>query len=262
MKTCVVILNCNLSDWTNRLYESLKPYEQSGNYELMVFDNGSTGNGISKYTTYKSEENLYFGGGFNAGMQMVLEDDRYDSMLFLNNDLTIHPYNFVKTLREAMFHRVGFMTDSYHTIMTDYDIVSPCFYNVEPNGQCFWRTMHCWNSSSIRAVPFVDFQSPLISRRLLNEIKEIPVDLKYGFGIDTLFSITCKQKGYRMGVLDNVCILHHNSMTIKSGVAGLTIPEYCRRAEEGQRKFFSERGLTKEFNEVRQAGESYTAYLT
>jgi hypothetical protein len=103
-KTAAIILNHNLPDYTDLLYESLKPYERD-DYDLMVFDNGSTPEGRSKYTTYASETNGYFGGGFNAAMEIVLADEKYDSMLFLNNDLTVFGMNFVKSLRESMFHK-------------------------------------------------------------------------------------------------------------------------------------------------------------
>ena len=51
-KTCAIILNCNLPDYTDMLYDSLKPYERE-DYELFVLDNGSTPEGTSKYTTFK-----------------------------------------------------------------------------------------------------------------------------------------------------------------------------------------------------------------
>jgi GT2 family glycosyltransferase len=264
MKTAAVILNHNLPDWTDRLYETLKPYERE-DYDLCVFDNGSPGKGISQYTTYSSDTNLYFGGGFNAAMQMVLEDDNYDSLLFLNNDLTIHPYNFVKVLRDSMF-KGGWIRDEKDEIKMLYggqrdpyfDIVSPCFYNVEPTGQCHWKTMHCWGSGKIREVPYIDFQCPLISKRLLKEIKEINSSLMYGWGICFWLAIECKKRGWKLGVLDNMCVLHHNSLTVKNGVAGIDIPTYCRLAEEGQLKFFKDNDLINEFMEMRKKAEDYS----
>ena len=104
-KTAAFILNHNLPDYTDMLYESLKPYERT-DYDLFVIDNGSTPEGKSKHTSFELGENVYFGGGFNAAMQYTLENKEYDSMMFLNNDLTVHPYNFVRSLREEMFEEV------------------------------------------------------------------------------------------------------------------------------------------------------------
>lgn len=227
-KTCAFILNCNLPEYTDFLYKSLKPYERH-DYDLFVIDNGSTSQGKSKHTSFELGENVYFGGGFNAAMQYTLENKEYDSMLFLNNDLTIHGYNFVKTLRQEMFDATGSIR---------FDIVSPSFYNVEPNQQCFWKTMHSYSSINARTVPFIDFQCPLISRRLLEEVKEIHQSLIMGWGIDFLFALTGKDRGWKLGVVDRCCILHHNSVTVKRGVAGINIQEYCQKAEVGQYEYF------------------------
>jgi len=242
MKTAAVILNHNLPDYTDMLYESLKPYERK-DYELMVFDNGSNDAGRSKYTTHRIEQNVFFGGGFNAAMQMVIESDEYDSLLFLNNDLTVHPYNFVSVLRCEMY--------------TGCDVVSPTFYNIEPLGQCHWKTMHNWGATEVRRVPFIDFQCPLISKRLLEEVGEIDPSLLYGWGIDAYFAIVCRQKGWDMGVIDRLCVLHHNSLTVKRGVAGINVQQYCQLAERGQAEFFTKKNLVKEFHEIRNQGSNY-----
>ena len=242
MKTAAFILNHNLPDYTDMLYESLKPYEKT-DYDLFVIDNGSSKEGKSKHTSLELEENVYFGGGFNAAMQYTLENKEYDSMMFLNNDLTVHPYNFVKALREEM--------------LLGYDIVSPSFYNVEPNKQCHWRSMHSWSAKDTRPVDYIDFQCPLISRRLLEEVKEIDGDLMYGWGVCFYFALLAKQKGWKLGMVDTCCMLHHNSLTVKKGVAGIDIPTYCRLAEEGQYKFFQKNNLLQDYTQLRTKAQTY-----
>lgn len=242
MKTAAFILNHNLPDYTDMLYESLKPYERT-DYDLFVIDNGSHQKGKSKHTSLELEENVYFGGGFNAAMQYTLDNKEYDSMMFLNNDLTVHPYNFVKALREEM--------------LSGYDIVSPSFYNIEPNKQCHWKSMHSWSAKSTRSVDYIDFQCPLISRRLLEEVKEIDGDLMYGWGVCFYFALLAKQKGWKLGMVDRCCVLHHNSLTVKRGVAGLDIPTYCQRAEEGQYKFFQKNNLLQDYTQLRTKAQTY-----
>ena len=253
-KTCAFILNCNLPDYTDMLYESLKPYERS-DYDLFVIDNGSTDSGKSKHTSFELGENFYFGGGFNAAMQHTLENEQYDSMLFLNNDLTVHPYNFVRSLRQEMFEEV--FAGMWGSQEMKYDIVSPSFYNIEPNKQCHWKSMHSWSSSDIRQVDYIDFQCPLISRRMLEEVKEIDSDLLYGWGICFYFALLAHKKGYKLGMVDRCCVLHHNSLTVKRGVAGLNIQTYCQRAEEGQYKFFQKNNLWNEYINLRKKAETY-----
>ena len=114
MKTLAVILNHNLPDDTNKLYESLKPFE-GDEYDLVVVENGCEEDGKSKYSTFTLDKNVYFGGGINVMFQYIIDNKEYDSLLFLNNDLIIHGYNFVKSLRHEM-------------IDNDFTIVSPTIF--------------------------------------------------------------------------------------------------------------------------------------
>ena len=243
MKTLVSILNHNLPEYTDYLYDNLSPY-QSNIYDLIVIDNGSSSEKISKYTTHTLDSNSYMGGGFNAAMQLVLSSDEYDSLLFLNNDLIVFGYEFVKTLREEMFNN-------------NFKVLSACFFNVEPTGQCFWKTMHNWGRSETRQVPFIDFQMPLIHKDVLQKVDQIDPDLIHGWGIDALFAIECKKNKWKMGVMDKLSALHYNSLTVKLKAVEFDVTEYCRRAEEGQNKFFRKSNLMNEFNQVRQEGASY-----
>lgn len=243
MKTLAVILNHNLPDYTDMLYESLKPYERN-DYDLVVLDNGSTPEGASKYTAYKSDTNVYFGGGFQAASDIVLNSVLYDSLLFLNNDLTVFGPEFVRTLKEAMY-------------IEECHVVSPCFFNIEPTGQCHWKTMHNWGHRSPRHVPFVDLQAPLIHRDMLKALGRAGEENFIGWGIDAYIAIIARRNNWKMAVLDYVSMLHHNSLTVKKGVAGMTMQQYCQRAEESQRDFFLRHNLVREFLEVRQLGEAY-----
>lgn len=256
MKTAAFILNHNLPDYTDMLFESLKPYERQ-DYDLFVIDNGSSASGKSKHTSFELGENVYFGGGFNAAMQYTLENKKYDSMLFLNNDLTVHPYNFVRELRNEMVEPSGKLMIMPPAGTIKHDIVSPSFYNIEPNKQCHWKSMHSWSSKFAREVDYIDFQCPLISRRLLEEVKEIDSDLMYGWGVCFYFALVAKRLNYKLGMVDRCCVLHHNSLTIKRGVAGLDIQTYCRRAEEGQYKFFQKNNLWNDYINLRKKAETY-----
>ena len=101
-KTIAFILNYNTPDLTDSLYESLSPYV-GDLYDLMVLDNNSEESKCSKYPTIKTGKNLYWGGGLNWAFNYVLNHDEYDSLLFLNSDLTLKGKNFVRKLREQMF---------------------------------------------------------------------------------------------------------------------------------------------------------------
>ena len=75
MKTLVVIYNHNMADLTDQLFEALKPYEKDL-YDTVIIDNGSRPEEKSKYTTYETEKNCYFGGALNLAMDLFKSNER------------------------------------------------------------------------------------------------------------------------------------------------------------------------------------------
>jgi GT2 family glycosyltransferase len=241
-KTLAVILHYNTPEMTDRLYEQLKPYE-GNDYELVVLDNGSPEEGKSKYTNYRCEPNVYFGGGLNLAMNIVLENPQYDSLLFLNSDLIVHGYRFVKTLRKEMLEG-------------GYKIISPAVIQPERN-QCFWPTMHCWNSDVVRDVPWIDFQCPLIHRDLIEEIGQFDEDLIFGWGNDVYSGVVCESKGWKMGVVDFCPAIHLSNATVQKNQDNPIIKNYNVYAEQGMVKFFQKIGKMKELVELRNKAQNY-----
>lgn len=246
-KTAAFILNHNLPEETNKLYELLKPYERE-DYKLMVLENGSAPEKTSKYAEYKTDQNIYFGGGYNALMTFCLENDEFDSLMVISNDIMLYPQEFIRTLRAEMFSAEN---------QIRYDIVSPCVYNLFTS--MHWPTMFNWGSSKIREVPFIDFQCALVSKRLLAEAKKLDVDLMYGWGIDIWFSILAKKNTWKMGVLDRVFVVHDDSLTTRKGVVdNLTTHQYWEKAKVGEERFFRKLNLQKEYNFTRDSAKKYT----
>ena len=241
MKTLVVIYNHNMPEMTDSLWESLKPYERN-DYDLILIDNGSKPEGKSQHTTHETGQNCYFGGALNLAMQLFLDSKEYDSLLSLNNDLILQGPNFIKILREEMFKG-------------DYKIISPCVLQVE--NQCKWKYMHCWNTSETRDVKWVDFQAPLLHKDLIEEIKQFPDDLIYGWGQDVLSGIICEQKGWKVGVVDKCPLIHHSAKTYKEGKSDLDLTTYCRNAEGGMFNYFQNENLMDKFNEFRHLSSNY-----
>ena len=256
MKTLAVILHHNTPQYTDVLYELLEPEQESGNYDLVVIDNGSDVGKGSKYATHKLDENVFFGGGIDSAMRLVLESNDYDSLLFLNSDLIVGK-NFVKSLRlGAGYHNVPNVENPIN-----YDIVSPCIIQPEKT-QNHWKQMLSWGMTETRKVKWIDLQCPLISRRFIQHIHDTKTTENYidpllirGWGIDVLFGIICKAQGWKVGVCGNVPVVHLGSMTMKS--LGNT-NEYCRLAEQGMNEYFQKNQLMKEFNEMRKWAETYT----
>ena len=242
MKTLAVIYNHNLPELTDQLFESLEAYRDDS-YDLVIIDNGSSKEGMSKYTTYQTGQNVYFGGALNLAMQLFLDNPQYDSLLSLNNDLILHGGNFVKALRKVMFEQ-------------DYKIVSPCVLQPQKN-QCGWKYMHNWSATEVRDVKWVDFQAPMLHRDVVEKIGQFSNDLIYGWGQDVYSGIVCGQNDWKVGVVDWCPIIHYSGHTYKQEKSDISLQEYCSNAERNMFNFFENQNLVHIFNEYRVASANY-----
>jgi GT2 family glycosyltransferase len=97
-KVSIVIVNWNGLEDTIECLESLKKVGYP-NYEVIVVDNGSTGNDAQvlreKFGDYihliANEKNYGFAGGLNIGMRYALANSASAYILLLNNDIVVAP---------------------------------------------------------------------------------------------------------------------------------------------------------------------------
>jgi hypothetical protein len=239
MKTLAVILHYNSCQYTDVLYELLKP-EEGEHYDLAVIDNGSDEGKRSKYTTMALERNVYFGGGLNATFEWFLSEPQYDSLLFLNSDLIVGK-NFVKNLRKDL---------------DAFDILSPCI--IQPTLiQNHWRQMWSWGEIHTRSVKWIDLQAPMFSRRFIEKFPRFDDLLMYGWGLDVLMGIYCDKENWKIGVCDFVPAIHIGSATINDNKNKADISDYCKNAEVGQWTYFKQCGMIPKVLEMRKWAEEY-----
>jgi hypothetical protein len=241
MKTLVVILQYNTHQLTDSLYETLKPFEDDI-YDVVVLDNGSEKEKVSKYATYALEENGYYGGGLNAALGLFLESPQYDSVMVLNNDILCHGKDYVKVLRQEMFDN-------------DFMIISPCVLEPHTGDQTLWKPMRPWHTGTTRLAPFVDYQAPLLRREFVKEIYPFDDQLKYGWGQDHLSGLICKQKQWKIGVCDKVPIIHLISQTLEQNPE--TLSNVNGLAESNMFAYFSKIGMFNEFINIRKESMTY-----
>ena len=240
MKTLVAILQYNTYELTDSLYETLKPYEEDI-YELIVVDNGSHPDKISKYTTHTLPENIFYGGGVSVILDLFLESPQYDSVIILNNDLHLHGYDYIKTLREEMFKG-------------DFKLISPCVLEPHTGEQSIWKTMRPWHTGTTREVSYIDYQAPMFSRELAEKIHPIPEQLIYGWGIDFLSSIICEENNWKMGVCDKTPTIHLISQTLK---LNSELSQVSNLAERNMFEYFEKSGKFNKFMEIRNKTLNY-----
>jgi len=198
-KTLAVILNHNLPEFTDPLFEELVRYTSDG-YDLKVIDNGSQEKYISQYTTIRYERNLFWGGALNKAFGMVLQNQQYDSLLFLNNDLEVNGKIFVKSLRHALFRK-------------RFAIVSPCIAGKAAP----WPQMQNWGSKGTRVVKWIDNQAPLFHRKLIEAIGQFDQALDFGWGQELICHDVCRTHKWKIGVCDHISIIHYKKQTFKKG---------------------------------------------
>lgn len=242
MKTLVTILQYNTVELTDNLFETLKPFE-SDIYDLVVVDNGSHKDKISKYTTYALEQNVYYGGGVNAILGLFLESPEYDSVIILNNDLLCNGSGWIKVLKEEM--EKG-----------EYDLISPCILEPHTGPQAYWKTMRPWHTGVTREVPFIDYQAPMFSRRLAEKMYPIPEKLVVGWGLDIVSSMICEDNNWKMGVCDKVPTIHLVSQTINLNPKELSHTNSL--AEQNMFEYFREIGQFERFMDIRVKTSTYS----
>lgn len=237
----IATLNHNLPTWTDNLVNQLKKDTLFKHCELMVLDNGSA-DSLAHSTTHRLEENVFFGGGFNVVLEYFLSTD-HDYLYFLNNDLVFHGPSFLTTsLREAK--------------ESDAAVYSPTVINASME-QCHWKQMWNWGKG-LRNVKWIDFQSPLLRRDVLEKIQRYPDELIYGWGLDFYTGCITESEGMNTIVSDMNTITHMNSLTFKENKINIGVSEFCQRAELGMYNYFSNSIYKDLYFNLRTYGETYT----
>jgi len=234
-------LNHNLASLTDNIVNQLKRDPFFEKCELVVVDNGSKEE-LAKSTTHRLEENVFFGGGFNVVLDYFLTTD-HEYLYFLNNDL--------------IFHGPSFLTTSYNEAKSsDATVYSPSVINASIE-QCHWKQMWNWGKG-LRNVDWVDFQCPLIHRRVLEQIKQYPNELIYGWGLDFYTGCITKQNNWNTVVSDTNTICHLNSQTFKQNKIEIGVNEFCQQADSRMNNFFLNSEFRDVYFELRKHGENYS----
>lgn len=246
MKTLAFILNYNTPEISEKLYNSLQSY-QNELYNLYILDNGSDiDKRIIGNHVIQLDKNYYFGGALNLAFQYILNYNEYDSLLFINSDIIIDKLStFVNDLR---------------CYLSNFTIISPAIQ--QPVWQCHWKQMHQWNSNTIRSVKWIDFQCPLFHRKFIEKVNQYDQQLNYGWGNDVISGMICEENNWKIGVCDNVNVLHLDGYTTKKFSNTPGISNYNYIAEKNMFNYFTQINKMNEFIKYRLYGENYVFPLS
>ncbi|AQL29796.1 MULTISPECIES: hypothetical protein [unclassified Prochlorococcus] len=170
-RICTIILNRNLPDPTNALYEHLKKYDANYN-DTYVIEAGSDKDKLSKYCTWYINNNeaikngLRYGRGMNYALLELFKEknwDKYEAFFLLTNDTELYPLETIKTLLNVL---------EEHPMV---GILSPASKN--------WGEISLLNSCQTKYFWFIHNNALLLRRKFIEMIieKENPNHLNFLF---------------------------------------------------------------------------------
>jgi len=209
----IVILNFNGIKDTLACLKSFE-FETYPNYEIILVDNKSTDDSVSrlkeqypKINLIESQSNLGFSGGNNLGVNYALEQ-KFDYIMLLNNDTLIHkPF-------------LGYMIDAMqkdHTLAA----VSPLIYfgpSLEEvwfggakvnykKGTAYHENSQFQNQSESYHVDWLTGCAPLIRSSLLKQLGGF--DIRYFlYWEDVDLSLRLRELGYNLAIEPKAIINH------------------------------------------------------
>jgi hypothetical protein len=156
-----------------------------------------------------------------------------------------------------IFHGTSFLTTSLKEAKeSDAAVYSPSVINASID-QCHWKQMWNWGKG-LREVKWIDFQSPLLRRDILEQINIFPQELIYGWGLDFYTGCVSARYNVRTIVSDTNTICHLNSQTFKQNKINIGVSEFCLNAETNMNNYFRTSEFNSVYLELRQHGEKYS----
>jgi len=205
MKTVVLgVLSYNNPSYTDRLCDNIfsKIKEK---YSLIVLDNGSDKDKISKNTTDIIENNRRMTGGFNSIIDIAnIKFPTFDYIWFFTNDC------YFTTDQDPLLN----MLEKYKTI-SDLGILHPSLspevkvcYDIKNTGR-----------KGVKIVNEYDFVCPMFSKNALESIGgRFNNKFFYGWGIDHESSFLVRKNNLLVGINHDIIVNHNTSTTYDNGL--------------------------------------------
>lgn len=195
MKITACILSYNLPEATDRLVENMKQMITKPSYDLVVFDNGSDPDKVSKYTTHRIEKNTRMTGGLNHCLQ-ISKNNNSDFVWLLVNDIIFKEPEPLESMMSIMLEN------------TQIGVVHPALSEDTVTHYAFLRKNRNRNVRFIE-LPMVDIICPFYRKEALNVIDwKYNPELTYGWGIDWESAYLIRKAGFKVGIDNNSCVYH------------------------------------------------------
>lgn len=201
MKTCAAILSYNAPEATDKLLRSIeKTFSKS--IPVIVLDNGSSLDKMSKYTTHRLNKNIRMTKGFNVAISLLKKSfESYNNFWLFTNDCyfintDICPLTSCEKYLEK-YPNIGILHPSESaSVNVCYDVKN------DPN------------IKGVKLVAEYDFVCPIFTKECLELLNwEFSNDLYLGWGLDHESSFTARKNGLEVGINHEITIGHETSYT-------------------------------------------------
>lgn len=206
-KYSIIIPVCNNQQLTRDCLDSIAKHTL--NYEVIIVDNGSTPawSGIQKII--RNETNLGFPVAVNQGIKAATGE----VIVILNNDTIVTP------------HWLDYIDEH----LKNFDIVGPCTNSISGPQQVpfdsstdekylnsFAKIFHAKNVGKVRPYHRLVFYCVAIKREVINKIGLLDEIFTPGNFEDDDYCMRAVEAGFKLGIVEDVFILHLGSATHKS----------------------------------------------
>jgi hypothetical protein len=225
------ILNYNMPEITNNLVNQIKKLVKI-DYKLIVLDNGSEKNKISKYTTDRKEINTRLTGGMNNILE-ISKKHNPDYVWLCTNDIKLE-------------YEIDIFDDMINKMKKDKNlgILHPSLIEPVKNYAYQWMIKKCNEKGYTKNHYTYDIIAPIFSKEALNII-DWKFDNKfiYGWGLDYESAYQIRKNGLSIGIDFDVLLSHQTSITYDSGndIEFKNRQEYYKKAGENMNKVLIEK---------------------
>ena len=186
---------------TDRLFDNLNSIIATP-YNIIVYDNGSDADKISKHTTHRGLTNCRMVGGFNEIIKITNKeypDSEYfwfftNDCYFVTKEIDVLD-NMLKKFNQ--YSDIGILHPSLHE---DVNVCYPGVKNTKTSG--------------LKIVNMYDFVCPMISKKCLDSIgKEFNKDFYVGWGVEWETSYLARANGFKVAINNELIVMHNTSTT-------------------------------------------------
>ena len=192
-----IVLHYRMPELTRRVVEDIM--KQGCVPDVYVVDNGSPESLVSddsRVTVMRSETNLFFSGGFNWGVERVLQRHAYDYLWLVTQDVR---------LPEMCLERLLYNIKEFQPCA----IVSACV-SVDTDGNI--PQMLPRRVASVRPVRWLEWIAPLVPVLAWREVGPLDERMHFG-GMDADWCYRAVQSGYDC-LVDYSVMMRHRHLTV------------------------------------------------